>query len=75
MLRIDEPFYGYPEETESYNVDFIFDGSGSFLRVELTAIVFRNNEFWTANETEIIYSLDPEKISNQIQFKYDWFSQ
>ena len=75
MLRIDEPFYGYPEETESYNVDFIFDGSGSFLRVELTAIVFRNNEFWTANETEIIYSMDPEKISNQIQLKYDWFSQ
>jgi len=75
MLRIDEPFSGYPEETESYNVDFIFDGSGSFLRVEVTAIVFRNNEFWTANETETIYSLDPERISRQIQFKYDNLSQ
>ena len=75
MLRIDEPFPGYPEETESYYVDFIFDGSGSFLRVELTAIVFRNNEFWTTNETETIYSLDPERISRQIQFKYDNLSQ
>lgn len=57
MLRIDKPFYGYPEETQCYYVNFVFDGSGSFLRVELEAIAFRNNELWTANETETICSL------------------
>ena len=73
MLRIDEPFYGYPEDTVCYDVDFIFDGSGSFLRAELEAIAFRNNELWTANETESIYSLDPEKIDAKIQSGYHRF--
>ena len=73
MLRIDEPFYGYPEETQCYYVNFVFDGSGSFLRVELEAIVFRNNELWTANETETIYSLDPDRIDRNIQSAYDRF--
>lgn len=57
MLRIDKPFYGYPEETQYYYVNFVFDGSGSFLRIELEAIAFRNNELWTAKETETICSL------------------
>ena len=70
MLRIDEPFYGYPEETQSYFVNFLFDGSGSFLKVELEAIVFRNNELWTANETETICSLDSEGINAEIQKEY-----
>ena len=74
MLRIDEPFSGYPEETESYAVDFFFDGSGSFLRVKLTAFAFRNNDLWTAEETETIYSLDPERINTHILAKYDSFS-
>ena len=73
MLRIDEPFYGYPEETECYYVNFVFDGSGSFLRVELEAIAFRNNELWTANETEIIYSLDPDRVNLKIENTYDYF--
>ena len=70
MLRIDEPFYGYPEETQSYYVNFVFDGNGSFLRVELEAIAFRNNELWTANETEKIYSLDSETVNAKIQKEY-----
>ena len=74
MLRIDEPFSGYPEETESYAVDFFFDGSGSFLRVKLTAFAFRNDDLWTAEETETIYSLDPERINRHIQSEYDSFS-
>jgi hypothetical protein len=74
MLRIDEPFSGYPEETESYAVDFFFDGSGSFLSVKLTAFAFRNDDLWTAEETETIYSLDPERINRHIQSEYDSFS-
>lgn len=74
MLRIDEPFYGYPEDTVCYDVDFIFDGSGSFLRVELVANALRNNDIWTAEETETIRSLDPEEINLKIQSEYHSFN-
>ena len=73
MLRIDEPFYGYPEDTQCYYVNFFFDDSGSFLRVELEAFAVRNNALWTAQETETVCSLDPDQIGLQIETTYERF--
>ena len=70
MLRVDEPFYGYPEDTVCYWVNFVFDDSGRFVRVELQADAFRNNEIWSANEVESIVSLDPQIVNAEIQGKY-----
>ena len=75
MLRIDEPFYGYPEDTVCYWVDFVFDGSGNFVRVELQADAFRNNDLWSADEIETIVSLDSIAISTDIQKEYQRMAQ
>ena len=75
MLRIDEPFYGYPEDTVCYWVNFFFDGSGNFVRVELQADAFRNNDLWSADEIETIVSLDSIAISTDIQKEYQRMAQ
>ena len=75
MLRIDEPFYGYPEDTVGYWVNFFFDGSGNFVRVELQADAFRNNDLWSADEIETIVSLDSIAISTDIQKEYQRMAQ
>lgn len=70
MLRIDELFYGYPEDTVCYWVDFVFDGSGNFVRLELQADAFRNNDIWSANEVETIIPLNSETTNAEIQKIY-----
>ena len=69
-FQINEPFYGFPEESESYLVTFFFDGNGNFLQVELQSEAIRSNGLWTASETESVISLDPESVNAKIQAEY-----
>ena len=69
-FQINEPFYVFPEESESYLVTFFFDGNGNFLQVELQSEAIRSNGLWTASETESVISLDPESVNAKIQEEY-----
>ena len=69
-LRIDEPFYGYPTETNCYYTDFVFDSGGNFVKVQLYSDITRNNELWSAVEAESVISLDPSAVNAIIQKEY-----
>ena len=69
-VQINEPFYIYPEESNSYLVTFFFDGNDNFLQVTLQAEVIRSNGVWTAEETQSVVSLDPEIVNDMILAEY-----
>lgn len=67
MFRYDKPYADDPAYDPHYFVNFWFDTSGNFLKVDIQVNMFKDNGFTV---TESIVSLDPEEVMAAIQAEY-----
>lgn len=70
MLRINEPYPGLEEYTESYFVNFFFDQNGSFEKLTIHADHFRGESMYYLRSTESIASLEEAAAAAQINKEY-----
>ena len=67
MFRYDKPYQDEPTYDPHYFVNFYFDDTGKFIKVDIQVNLFQDNGFTVS---ESIASLDPEIVSAAIQEEY-----
>ena len=67
MFRYDKPYADDPSYDPHYFVNFYFDHSGNFIKVDIQVNLFKDNGFTV---TESIVSLDPYIVATEIDQEY-----
>ena len=67
MFRYDKPYADDPSYDPHYFVNFYFDLSGNFIKVDIQVNLFKENGFTV---TESIVSLDPYTVAAEIDQEY-----